>query len=587
MNGNETSKTGGFLVAAALVVAVAWATRPTPPSKTTESVVGQVMFRNLKDPKDVTSLLVLQFDQTSRQPVRFEVAKENQRWLIPSHSKYPADAKEHLATAANAFMDLKIIGVAPGFSQQTPTMDQSVVRKFHNMYGVIDPDPEHVQASDDGVGMRISMKDKEGHDLASAIVGKSLPDQPDHRYIRYPDKEPVYIASFDSNKLSVKFEEWIERNLLNLNSINLQKVQIKDYTFDLGDERAPLKVKGQMVLACNVSGDSAWKMIEELAPDTTKTKPEEIRLVHRTMAADEELDAKKLDDLKFALDDLKIVDVERKPGAVPADLRIKSIEDAKVAKSLASRGFFPLQDPSGPEGQFQLISSKGEISLLLNDGARYVLRFGETTGEPSAAVDKSKDVKDAKKDESTPALNRYLFVMADFNQEAIIKPAFEKIPEEKPDDKKPEDKKKEEKKDDATKVDIGKKDESKKDDKKKDEVKKDEPKVDIKAERERIEKENKRKQEEYDAKVTAGKKHVKDLNTRFADWYYVISDDVYRKIHLGRESIVKKKEKAKDKPKDADGHDHSTLDHADHDHAIETPSASPVQSLENLKKDAP
>ena len=34
------------------------------------------------------------------------------------------------------------------------------------------------------------------------------------------------------------------------------------------------------------------------------------------MAADEELDTKKLDDLKFALDDLKIVDVNRKPGGL-------------------------------------------------------------------------------------------------------------------------------------------------------------------------------------------------------------------------------------------------------------------------------
>ena len=77
----------------------------------------------------------------------------------------------------------------------------------------------------------------------------------------------------------------------------------------------------------------------------------------------------------------------------------------------------------------------------------------------------------------------------------------------------------------------------------------------MKAERERIEKENKRKQEEYDEKVAAGKKHVKELNDRFADWYYVISDDVYRKIHLTRADFVKKKE-AKDKAKDAAGHDH-------------------------------
>ena len=46
-------------------------------------------------------------------------------------------------------------------------------------------------------------------------------------------------------------------------------------------------------------------------------------MVPRPMAADEELNASNLDALKSALEDLKIVDVERKPAAVPADLRVR------------------------------------------------------------------------------------------------------------------------------------------------------------------------------------------------------------------------------------------------------------------------
>ncbi len=37
------------------------------------------------------------------------------------------------------------------------------------------------------------------------------------------------------------------------------------------------------------------------------------------------------------------------------------------------------------------------------------------------------------------------------------------------------------------------------------------------------------------------KERVQQLNERFAEWYYVISDEVYRKIHLGRGDIVRKK----------------------------------------------
>ena len=40
---------------------------------------------------------------------------------------------------------------------------------------------------------------------------------------------------------------------------------------------------------------------------------------------------------------------------------------------------------------------------------------------------------------------------------------------------------------------------------------------------------------------------VRELNYRFADWYYVISEDVYKTIHLGRADIIKETEEAKEK----------------------------------------
>ncbi len=64
-----------------------------------------------------------------------------------------------------------------------------------------------------------------------------------------------------------------------------------------------------------------------------------------------------------------------------------------------------------------------------------------------------------------------------------------------------------------------------------------------------MEKENKRKQDEYNDKLKKAQDRVKELNNRFSDWYYVISDAEYKKIHLSRADIVKQKEgvKAEDK----------------------------------------
>ena len=45
--------------------------------------------------------------------------------------------------------------------------------------------------------------------------------------------------------------------------------------------------------------------------------------------------------------------------------------------------------------------------------------------------------------------------------------------------------------------------------------------------------------------MTKGREKVEELNNRFADWYYVISNDIYKKIHLDRSDIMKKPESEK------------------------------------------
>ena len=118
--------------------------------------------------------------------------------------------------------------------------------------------------------------------------------------------------------------------------------------------------------------------------------------------------------------------------------------DEDTMETLMERGFFVVADPKDPNGPLEVLSNSGDISLQLADGARYILRFGVTTGESSAAEKakkkgSAKSEKDDKaKDDSSPGMDRYLFVTADFNQDAIAKPVFDKMPEDKPADKTPE-----------------------------------------------------------------------------------------------------------------------------------------------------
>ena len=71
-----------------------------------------------------------------------------------------------------------------------------------------------------------------------------------------------------------------------------------------------------------------------------------------------------------------------------------------------------------------------------------------------------------------------------------------------------------------------------------------EEKTDLELEAQRIRKENQRKQDERDEKLKKANTQIAELNARFADWYYIISEDEYKKVHLGRNDLIAEKQSA-------------------------------------------
>jgi hypothetical protein len=531
---NENLKSAIFVLAAVAVLLVAWVARPSV-SKVDEWAEqrGKLLYPEFTDPLAATSLDVIEYDEATGEAKPFSVHWTNGRWTIPSHNDYPADAKEHMVDAATSVLRLTAMDVV------------SREKKDHELYGVVDPG-ENLSAGAKGVGMRVTMADKSGNKLLALVIGKPAAEKKDKdfsadaregekkdlRYVRKVGEDAVYLVSVNPDKLTIKFGDWIEKDLLKLQSWDVKTVELLDYSFD--PRRMHLDQRARIVLENNDSGDPKWKFLEDVAIQGDKAVPQKL-------AADEEPNAKKLDDLKSALSDLKIVDVAKKPAVLSGGLRTKgNLQlDQAAADSLAARGFYlvPMEDKG-----YDLISTEGEIHVGMKDGVQYVLRFGKiaSAGTPKKDAKKDSAKKDKKKDEKseTAGLNRYLFVMSSFDPAVIEKPKFEPLPPEP----KPEAKTAEAKP--GTKPGE-----------KKEEAKKDDKAAQAKAERERIEKENKSKQEEYDKKIADGKKKVEDLNARFADWYYVIDDSVYQKIHLGRKDVIQKKEKKEEAKKD-DGHDH-------------------------------
>jgi hypothetical protein len=630
----EGVKTAIFLVVAVVALAAAWASRPRVQEMKTDTLVGHPLFEGFTDPEVVpriAGMQILQYDEQTATPHAFEVAQVKGRWSIPSHENYPTDAKDQLALAAGGLMNNKVLAVVgddPG---------------THAEFGVVDP--KNCSPGATGVGLRVSMKDRDGKQMLGMIIGKQVADRPGQHYVRRlgdngEAQDQVYLVEAQTDKLSTKFEDWIEKNLLKMSSWDIKGIQIEDYSIiRLGDRAGfdPGKPRTRIDLACN-EVDPRW-VLEKMAvlnPKTRKWEPSKL-------APDQELDTAKLDALKTALDDLKIVDVLRKPQGLSGELRAKGeiVAHQVAVASLQECGFYLVPTESGDA--FDIYSNKGEVRVGMKDGVQYVLRFGEIAG--MGTEDKAKKDADAKKPgakgaESTgPGVNRYLFVMAEFDQDAIPKPILKPLPEslgeKKPADKaKTDDTKKdaakdgEAKKDDAPK-DAAKKDDAKADEEKEEGDKKDEPKADpadedetakdspkkdepgkdaakaaakkvdkefeekaLKALREQIKKDNQRAEEQYKETIEKGKAHAKELNARFADWYYVISDDVYRKIHLSRDQIVTKKGKAKPKakmPGIGDGHEHDLDEEPPIDKGDKSDDkpAGPEGALEKLRQEGP
>ena len=556
---NEFTKTIAFVVVAVTVSLVAWVTYPSLPVMQSGDMRGKELFPEFKDPTAVTSLEIVQYDESSATIRPFKVAATvKNQWAIPSHDNYPADAKDQLAEAAAGLIDLKVL--------DTPSSDVSA----QTLYGVVDPDPKSISAGATGVGTRVIMKNAKGETLLALIVGKEVPGKSDLHYVRKLGQDPIYTVALKTAKLSAKFEDWIEKNLLKMSSWDIKQVQIKDYSVDVA--RGSLDRRGEMNVDYNDTGDPKWKIANDIGYDRDD------RPVARKLSADEELNTQKLDDMRTAIDDLKIVDVQPKPKWLSANLKASGDfkTNREAVESLANRGFFMAQvgDETG------LYSNQGEMRFLMKDGVEYILRFGGVTAAGGSS-DKSGD-KDKKDKKSDAKLNRYIFVTTQFDSGVIPKPDYEALPvAKKVDDKKAEAKKPADAATAKTAAKTAKADAKKPDDKKA--VAKVDPKQveaaakaeadKLKADRERIEKDNKRKNDEYEEKVKKGLDRVKELNTRFADWYYIISDDVYQKVHLTRAELIKKKEKKTDAK-------------ADHDHPATGAGATPAD-FDKLKSSIP
>lgn len=210
------------------------------------------------------------------------------------------------------------------------------------------------------------------------------------------------------------------------------------------------------------------------------------------LGSDEEVESFEINEVLRAADELEIVGVRPKPEGIAATLtgNAGGVSNADIL-SLQSRGYYLTQGGN-------LLSNEGEVRLETDEGIRYTLRFGEVVYGRAGDVSAGSEDEDAPAPVSSgPAENRYLFVTAEF------------LPERFPEPRRPANRDYQDKPSDELTDD------------------------------DRENRDLARAWDRWEDDVTQGRELQETLTRRFADWYYVISQDSFENIRKTRDDLIR------------------------------------------------
>ena len=555
---NENSKTILFVIVAAAAISLAYFSAPEARDPSAQgSKMGQALFESF-DPRSATGIEIVEVDEENIASKTLEVSQTERGWFIkrPGKADYPANADNQVKNVSSILFDLRIIDQAGEGAGE------------HAKFGVLDP--TKANPSEVGVGKMIALKNNTGSNLAQLVIGNEVEGLSNTRFVRKPDENAVYRVELENvNDVTTKFVDWVEKDFLDLDKWNIKQVTFDNY--EIKDGR--IESSAKQILDYN---NSEWNLIGS------------------SLGESEEINKEKLDDMKDAFDDLEIIDVEKKPEILASSLRkgsefvdANNIQELQnTANSLMQKGFRPANELgadgkplSYPNGKpkLKVVSQKGEVLVGMKDGVEYVLRFGEIYRGPED-------------DENSSGDSRYIYAFARVNENLLDQPVLAPVPTpllqpvSDSNNSAVQDS-------NGTKGANGSK------------GKEGEPsvppisppgpppnftppsappsitpppppspnsggvenesnssvessvdsfakkKADLDAEIARIKASNLQIQREYQDKVSKAQARVKELNENLADWYYVISNEVYQKIRLDRSDFISVKEEENgDKP---------------------------------------
>tara|TARA_A100001037_G_scaffold53617_1_gene45668 strand:- start:5080 stop:7149 length:2070 start_codon:yes stop_codon:yes gene_type:complete len=334
-----------------------------------------------------------------------------------------------------------------------------------------------------GFGTLISITDEKNNEF-SLIIGEEVGENQSSdgtvgaalHLVRIPGEDAVFVAEIDVDTFTTEFTDWINDDLLDLDSIDVRQLSIHDYTsFKRTESSLGITERLQVQIDWNVE-EGIWslsQMLEFLGNDQVP--------VETVLNIDEELNADRLNTLQDAIDNLKISDVRRKPAGLGADLKINSrIFDPESRVDLERRGFFLVNARDG-SGDQELLCANGELHISTEQGIKYLLRFGSEVADGDEIL-------------------RHMFVTTRLDKQLLPEPELADLPDVDPDDE-------------LTQQAY-----------------------------DAVKRNNDLLTEDHAQRIKDAEERVEDLNSRFADWYYLISEYTYNRLHLSKTDLIAIKE---------------------------------------------
>jgi hypothetical protein len=601
---SENAKTIAFVAIGLVAVVIGLVARPSSAELDEETLVDTVLTKNFKEVQDAKTLRIVRFDEGTGARREFEVAEQDGLWTIPSKDGYPADAAEQMAAAATSLMDRKILEVTSRSGQdheQYGVIDPSSTKLEPGQQGVGTRVTLLNDKKEPLVDLIVgkAVKDREGQryvrevgrdavyiieidrsklstnfedwiekdllklqawdlqqvdikDYSAALVmspegGLSIErDDRSELVLGYDDSKsewiPVKLTSFDRSQ--GERGEYVEFKLADDEELNEEA--LNGLKTALGDLKIVDVVKKPVGLSEDLKAGAEFVKNEEAFMDLLKKgftatgtgegAPVDI------ISSDGELIATMKNGAEYVLRFGNVTNVargEKDDAAAPGEAA--SAAGQKKSGDDVHRYLFVMARHNKDAVKQPELKPLPELPAKEEPKpADPAAPTGEDAPAESPAADAAPaaEAAPAEGEKATPTTTPAADAAPAGAAPAEAAKADESKAEEKPSAETPpaaEDAKA------AT------------DDAKKDETPaaaeapadKDKELEKIMAERKRIEEENQRKNDEYQELLKKGEETVKELNLRFGDWYFVVDDDVFKKLRLGRNDVIKKKEPPK------------------------------------------